>query len=115
MRKFTTRILEKAKYTHFQATDGDDALTIYGAHADEIQMLVLDVMMPGMTGPDIYTSFHKSRSDIPVLFCLGYGTVFLRKILRVFMRQNCCKKPFSPDQLLLEVDNLLSQNTNYCQ
>ncbi len=72
VRGLAQRILEKQGYTVLQTGISRNACEL-GSHYDgDIQLLVTDVIMPGMNGRELYTELQKIRSGMKVLFMSGY-------------------------------------------
>ncbi len=74
VRVYMKEMLESAGYRVIEAMDGDEALIKYSEHRDEIDLLILDVVMPKRKGLDVYRKIKKMRSDIEVIFVSGYLT-----------------------------------------
>lgn len=56
-----------------RASNGREAIEIYKQNQSRIEMLVFDVMMPEVNGPDAYKAIKSMGSDIPVIFTTGYA------------------------------------------
>ncbi len=68
-----TRILERAGYTVHTAKNGQEAIEIFKQHAAQIDLVLLDVVMPVMGGHEAYKHIQSIRDDVPVLFSSGYS------------------------------------------
>ena len=66
-------IIEKLGYTVLTARSGKEALEIYEKNRDEIALLVLDMIMPEMSGGETYDRLKKINSNIKVLLSSGYS------------------------------------------
>jgi DNA-binding NtrC family response regulator len=77
-------------YTVLDAASGADAIQLVADHARTIDMLVTDVLMPGMSGRELYEHLARRHPGLPVLYVSGYaddvfaheqerGTAFLPK------------------------------------
>ncbi len=71
VRQVAVRILEKAGYTTFAATDGEEAVELFRKHADEIDLVLSDVIMPRLNGHAALQQIRQVRPDIPAVFCTG--------------------------------------------
>ena len=72
IRKFLERLLTQRGFTIVLAEDGEEAIRKYQEHGDSIDMLILDVMLPGRNGSEVYDVIKSDRPDIKVLFISGY-------------------------------------------
>jgi CheY-like chemotaxis protein len=73
VRDFAKRALERAGYTVLTAGDGDDALRASRAWDNPIDVLVTDVVMPGMHGPELAFRIRRERPEIGILYISGYA------------------------------------------
>jgi CheY-like chemotaxis protein len=60
-------------YTVLLARSGAEALQLFAEKHDSIALVLLDVVMPGMTGPEVYSRMCAIRPDTPVVFATGYS------------------------------------------
>jgi DNA-binding response OmpR family regulator len=56
-----------------EAINGEEAVELFLAHQEKIDLLVFDMVMPKMSGYSAYRAIAQWRSDIPVLFLSGYS------------------------------------------
>ena len=73
VRHTTRRLLERAGFTVLDAPGGEDALRSAASHPGPIDLLVTDVVMPRMTGPELASQLVRDRPNTPVLFVSGYS------------------------------------------
>jgi FixJ family two-component response regulator len=66
--------------------------------------LILDIAMPGMTGPDLQSELKRRRRAIPIVFITAHGDETIRPRLLAAGATDCLFKPFS-DTALLEALN----------
>lgn len=104
-------VLEKAGYHVICAKDGEDALRQYEIHAQEVDLLVLDIMMPGLNGSAVYDHIHKKRPEIPALLASGYGEFVVDDSRFEEDGLMFISKPFTRDDLLSKVRQLLESQT----
>lgn len=64
--------LAQAGYRVLEAVDGREALELFNNHRDEIDLALLDVMMPELGGREVYEAIRRERPSLPVLFASGY-------------------------------------------
>lgn len=72
VRKILAKTLRGKGYRVLEASNGTEALQVAGAHAKPIDLLITDVMMPGMNGRDLAEKIVRERPHLKVLFISGY-------------------------------------------
>ena len=105
VRLVAERALVRAGYEVTTATDGEDGLAAIG-RGDSFDLIVSDVVMPGMDGPAMARAIRKVRPDIPVLFMSGYAEEQLRKDIDI-PSMHFIAKPFSVSQIAGKVGEVL--------
>ncbi len=97
VRTVAERALTRHGYTVITASSGEEALEIIG-RGDEIDLMISDVVMPGMDGPATVAEARKTRPDLKILFMSGYAEEQLRKSIDL---DNVAflPKPFSVQEL----------------
>jgi two-component system cell cycle sensor histidine kinase/response regulator CckA len=97
VRSVAERALTRHGYTVITADNGEDALEVLG-RGDPIDLLISDVVMPGMDGPTMVREARQSRPDLKILFISGYAEEQLRKSIDI---ENVAflPKPFSVIEL----------------
>jgi YesN/AraC family two-component response regulator len=73
VRELVVEILKSAKFHVLQADSGANALRLAADYAGGIDLLLSDVQMPGMTGPDLGETLKKSRPDMHMMFMSGFA------------------------------------------
>ena len=97
VRGVAARALTRHGYTVVTAENGEDALAIL-AKNEPVDLLISDVVMPGMDGPTMVREARQSRPDLKILFMSGYAEEQLRKSLDI-ENVNFLSKPFSVIEL----------------
>ncbi len=94
--------LERYGYHVLLAEDGVEALEIYRSHQDRINLVVLDLTMPRMSGHDVVQKLHELNPDIRVILASGYSAehVIDPESDRII---GFIGKPFRPDDLARQV------------
>jgi len=67
------KMLERLGYRTIVAREGKKAIDIYRTRADDIDGVVLDMIMPGMSGKEVYERLHTINPDLPVVLISGYS------------------------------------------
>jgi len=84
-----------------------EALELVAAHGGQIDLLVTDVVMPQMNGPELHGRLLESHSRLPVLYISGYtSTIAVHKNM-VEMETNFLTKPFTLEQFLDRIRQML--------
>ena len=97
VRSVAERALTRHGYSVITADNGEDALEIIGKN-EPIDLLISDVVMPGMDGPTMVRKARESRPELKILFMSGYAEEQLRKSIDI---ENVAflPKPFSVTDL----------------
>ena len=73
----------------------------------QIKCLILDIAMPGMSGPDLQRELRRRRQEIPIVFITGHGDETVRPHLLKEGAVECLFKPFSETALLAALKTAL--------
>ena len=97
-------ILERANFTVLAAASADEAMRLAGC-AKTIDLLLSDVMMPDMSGPDLALKLKELRPEMRVILMSGYpgGGMLVLNYGWHFM-----KKPFVAVQLVAKINDVLN-------
>lgn len=98
-------ILSAQPYRVLLADSGLKALEIYRQHGPGIDLVLTDVMMPGMSGLVLAERMKATRQNLPVLYMTGgtLGTLSAGSL----DRRLCLLKPFDPTALIHTIQSLL--------
>lgn len=73
IREILSELLQQEGHSVIEATDGNNALEIYSQSWNEIDLVILDMVMPGMNGRDTYSGMKKINSDVKVIIASGFS------------------------------------------
>jgi CheY-like chemotaxis protein len=109
VRKLVTQILCSNGYNVLSACNGKEAVAVFREHAQDIDLLLFDVVMPEMGGRRAYEQIHAQRPELPVLFASGFsgGTTHTDFVLERGM--NLIEKPYRIDALLQRIRGVLDE------
>ncbi|GBE00825.1 blue-light-activated protein [bacterium BMS3Bbin06] len=109
LRELTAEVLAQVGYNIIVAKDGEDAVKRFHENKEKIDFLLLDVIMPGNNGKEVYEEAKKDRPDIKALFISGYpGDVLYTKGIGIYEEKlNIISKPASPSTLLSKIREIL--------
>ena len=99
VREVASRVLRRAGYRVLEAADGQEALAVARGEAGRLDLLLTDVVMPGMNGRELAERLTEVRPETRLLYMSAYteDEVILRGIRIAEM--NFLSKPFSLDTL----------------
>jgi PAS domain S-box-containing protein len=107
LRTLGARILESAGYTVLQASDGKEALDVFEKHTAEIDLCLLDVVMPKMGGKAVYDVLRQQHPHLPFLFSSGYSMDAIHTGFVLKEGIELIQKPYAPEALLRRVRHVL--------
>ncbi|HEY7037518.1 MAG TPA: response regulator [Methylomirabilota bacterium] len=107
VRAFARDVLEMGGYAVLEAPSAARALELGEAHPDAIDLLITDVVMPSMSGPELARRLRSRRPALRVLCMSGYPESDDRRVGGVKGWTAWLEKPFSPDALLDKVRDCL--------
>jgi PAS domain S-box-containing protein len=106
-------ILESYGYTVMEATDGEDAIRVFKEYKDEIQLILMDVVMPKMNGKAAYDEAERIKPGIKALFTSGYAADIIHQKGIIEKTYNFITKPVLPDDLLRKVREVLDTPSSH--
>ncbi len=107
VRQLTTEILSTHGYRILEAGHGGEALRLVEGFAGRIDLVVTDVVMPGMTGKELAAALKSVRPDIKVLYTSGYTDNVITQSGMLDPDVAYIPKPFTPDSLAAKVREVL--------
>ncbi len=96
VRKLASLLLEGAGYTVLAAEDGEEALSLAQGSLADVDLLLTDVSLPGISGVDVAEDLRGRRADLRVLFMSGYSDQTIELQGR---EGDLLPKPFTPMSL----------------
>jgi CheY-like chemotaxis protein len=109
VRAVTRRALTRFGYTVLTAESGQEALRIASEHAGKIDLLLTDVMMPGMNGVEVATRVAEISPGIRVFYMSGYADRELVGKGLLDPDTHFLQKPFTPQELGGRVKEILAR------
>ena len=103
-------LLELEGDSVLEAKDGEDALTILDGYKGALDLLLTDVMMPGLSGAEVCDRVREGRPGLPTLFISGFYPEAVVPDHRLPESSAFLAKPFMPEELIEAVDGLLGQS-----
>jgi two-component system cell cycle sensor histidine kinase/response regulator CckA len=103
------RILKKLGYSVFTADNGKEAIELYKQFKNEINLILLDLAMPVMSGDDALTEILKINPDAKIILFSGYDEVEVSRRLKSNTIVGFIEKPVLIDELGKRVQELFPQ------
>ena len=113
LRYLARDVLNDLGYTVLLAKDGEEAVKMYVEKCEQIDLLLLDVMMPRMGGTEAYERIRHLDSDVPAIFMTGYSSEMVRsrfvdqKMLLADLDTMVIQKPYSGEVLGRKIRDVL--------
>jgi two-component system cell cycle sensor histidine kinase/response regulator CckA len=111
MQELGRELLEEDGYEVIVAANGPQALEIYSQHHETIDLVILDLVMPGMDGGQTYTEMKKLNGNIKAFFCTGFISDQIVADLLHEEKLQAVSKPFRPDEFLRTVRGVIGSDT----
>ncbi len=105
------RILQQAGYSVLTARNGDEALQLLGHHHGPIDLILTDVVMPGLGGSELAAQAVAHRPNLRVLFTSGYSPDSGLRLDVASAAVQFIGKPYSVDELTQKVRDVLDRPT----
>jgi PAS domain S-box-containing protein len=110
--KVGSQILQELGYTVLTAGSGREALEIYTANRERIDIVVLDMIMPGMGGGETYDSIKALKLDVKVLLSSGYSIMGEASAILNRGCQGFIQKPFTMKSFSEKLREILDEENN---
>ena len=105
--RLLNKILPREGYQVLAATDGEQGLDVYQDHKSEIDVVLLDLGLPKMTGMDVIPKLREQNPDVNIVIATGYLEPELKaELLRAGVRE-CIHKPYLLNEVLETLDAVL--------
>ena len=110
VRDFIERALSRLGYHVMAVSSGEEALDrVRGYFSEPIDLLITDVVLPGMSGPELATALGASRPHLPVLYVSGYASDVTAFHGLPGLAAHVLAKPFGMDALVRRVRTILDE------
>jgi PAS domain S-box-containing protein len=111
VRELIRQILEESDYTVITAPDGEEAIEVATASKIPVHLVITDVIMPKMGGPEAAKSLEKLFPGVSILYMSGYTDEAIVRHGVLEPGISFLEKPFTPDALLRKVREVLNMRT----
>jgi CheY-like chemotaxis protein len=103
IRNLVRILAERAGYRVTEAATGEEALALLEERLLEPQLLLTDIVMPGMNGLSLAARAHHMRPTLPVIFMSGFASEYQEEL----SGSVCLRKPFKPPELLTAIQDVI--------
>jgi two-component system cell cycle sensor histidine kinase/response regulator CckA len=107
VRSFLRDVLGQAGYQLLEATDGPSAIAVATQHRGPIDLLISDIVMPGMNGGELAEALGRTRPETRLLLISGYSQHLIVEHTATQTGAPFLLKPFTADELLSRVREIL--------
>ncbi len=111
LREVASKILVHNGYNVICASDGVEGVAVYEAHKSEVDLIIVDMIMPVMNGLEAMNIIRTRNSTIPILIASGYSRNGEIDEALLHDKVSFIQKPFFREDLLLSVAEHLSCDT----
>ncbi len=108
IRQVASATLQARGYSVLQAADGQEAVNVYSKELDRIDLVMLDLTMPVLSGHEAFRLLLNLNPRVRVLFASGYAVEQLTNVEKELM-VGFVKKPYRPNDLILAVEEALQR------
>jgi two-component system, cell cycle sensor histidine kinase and response regulator CckA len=115
VRELVREVLEAKGYTVLEAGDGAEALLVAGLYPEPIQLMLSDVLMPTVSGPELAENLKAVRPDTKVVFMSGYTTEVMGQYGMLRSGAPFIAKPFNPDVLVRKLREVLDYRSPFAK
>src|SRR5437016_1834470 len=112
LREAAKEILECIGYQVIPAPDGDTAVRAFEQASNSIDLVLLDVVMPNLNGPEAYARMAAIKPGIPVIFTTGYATENTLVAARSTDRAMILQKPYGSAHLAQKLREALDKKNS---
>ncbi|MEN3340431.1 MAG: hypothetical protein V7647_4107 [Acidobacteriota bacterium] len=112
VRALAFQALTRAGYRVIEAANGEEGIRAAQEQGDSIDLVITDVVMPGMGGREMFTRLLAVRPDMKILFTSGYTDEVILSDPAMQPGTSFIQKPFTPDSLLPVVRALLDRDSS---
>jgi CheY-like chemotaxis protein len=108
-RRVAYRVLSEAGYRVLEAQDGEEALDALSIARGRVDLIMIDVVMPGMDGVELAARIWEGWPDMRVLFTSGHAAEILMRHGLSYLDVPFLAKPFTRDECLAKVHEALER------
>ncbi len=108
VRRLLAHILTRQGYKVLEASNGEEALEMFGKHAGEIKLVLTDMVMPKMTGRELGERLLEIRPALKIVYMSGYTDDVLMRTGTLSTNMPFLQKPLRPEVLTAKIRETLN-------
>jgi DNA-binding response OmpR family regulator len=108
IRSFESAALKHAGFEVITACDGIEGGTLFARQFEEIDLLVTDISLPGMSGLELAAFARKIRADLKIVFASGSIDAECREVALLLANSKFLAKPFTVGELMECIADLMA-------
>ena len=109
VRRLVLEVLTKLGYRVFSAADGLEAVRVFERWADQIDLVLLDAVIPGKDSREVYEAIRQLKPPVRFVFTSGYNEVFINAKFEFEPDFLFLRKPFTTSQLSVTIQQAFAE------
>ncbi|HEX2911431.1 MAG TPA: PAS domain S-box protein [Chloroflexia bacterium] len=109
VRKLLTKVLQRYGYKTLVASNGSEALLKCEQTRPKVDLLITDMVMPQMSGPELAQHMAALYPDLKILFMSGYTEQEVFRQVRLDEKRGFVQKPFTTEEVVRKIRSILDQ------
>ena len=107
VRELLHEILESRGYRVLEASDGAEGARLWQEHRTDVDLILTDVVMPHLSGPDMVSRIRSAGGELPVVYMTGYTELAIADTITTQANAALVHKPFSPPEIAAKIREML--------
>jgi CheY-like chemotaxis protein len=108
IRKLILEVLPKLGYRVLTAADGQEAIRVFERYASQIDLVILDAILPKVNGRGVYDAICSRKPGVRFVFISGYNEEFINSKFELDPSFHFLSKPFNTKQLTAMIRTALA-------
>jgi two-component system, cell cycle sensor histidine kinase and response regulator CckA len=105
LRTGVSKLLRKKGFTVIEAKDGNFGVDLFASNYSQIDLVLLDLMLPGKSGREVFGELQRIQPDVKVTITTAYGRGYVENFLRGLRPWDYIQKPYRIEELIKKFEN----------
>jgi two-component system, cell cycle sensor histidine kinase and response regulator CckA len=105
LRTGVSKMLRKKGFTVIEAEDGNIGVDLFAGNYSQIDLVVLDLMLPGKSGREVFGELQRIQPDVKVTITSAYGRQYVENFLRGLRPWDYIQKPYRIEELIKKFED----------